>query len=114
MDAFSRKIVVWSINNNQSSNLVINAIEMAISDRDRKPDTVFRSDHGGAVHVLEVHQLALTGGMFGDVHIPTASLIWVPIDQILAENLDLRVLAGLPPRYPAQPWLDHRSRPNGP
>jgi len=33
MDTFSRKIVSWSIDNAQDSNLVVNALDMAIKNR---------------------------------------------------------------------------------
>jgi hypothetical protein len=46
LDAFSRKIVGWSIDNSQNTNLVVNALEMAISNRNPQPGTVFHSDHG--------------------------------------------------------------------
>jgi transposase len=46
LDAFSRKIVGWSIDTTQNTNLVVNALDMAISNRNPKPGTVFHSDHG--------------------------------------------------------------------
>ena len=46
LDAFSRKIVGWSIDNNQNSNLVVNALEMAIKNRKPFAETVIHSDHG--------------------------------------------------------------------
>jgi len=46
LDAFSRKIVGWSIDTTQNTNLVVNALEMTISNRNLKPGTVFHSDHG--------------------------------------------------------------------
>ena len=33
MDTFSRKIVGWSIDNTQDSTLVVNALDMAIKNR---------------------------------------------------------------------------------
>jgi transposase InsO family protein len=46
LDAFSRKIVGWSIDSIQNTTLVVNALDMAISNRNPKPGTVFYSDHG--------------------------------------------------------------------
>ncbi|SFQ77800.1 Transposase InsO and inactivated derivatives [Amycolatopsis rubida] len=46
LDAFSRKIVGGSIDNSQNTTLVVNALEMAISNRDPKPGNVFHSGHG--------------------------------------------------------------------
>ena len=45
-DAFSRKLVGWSIDNNQNSNLVFNALDMAIANRTPPADTLIYSDHG--------------------------------------------------------------------
>jgi putative transposase len=46
LDAFSRKIVGWSIDSTHNTNLVVNALDMAISNRNPHPGTVFHSDHG--------------------------------------------------------------------
>jgi putative transposase len=46
LDAFSRKIVGWSIDSTQNTTLVVNALDMAISNRNPKPGTLFHSDHG--------------------------------------------------------------------
>lgn len=46
LDAFSRKIVGWSIDHYQNTNLVVNALDMAITNRRPQPGTVVHSDHG--------------------------------------------------------------------
>jgi putative transposase len=46
LDAFSRKIVGWSIDHAQNTTLVVNALEMAIQNRQPQPGTVVHSDHG--------------------------------------------------------------------
>ncbi|GLY70810.1 transposase-like protein [Amycolatopsis taiwanensis] len=46
LDAFSRKIVGWSIDNSQNTTLVVNALDMAVDNRNPKPGAVFHSDHG--------------------------------------------------------------------
>ena len=46
LDAFSRKIAGWSIDNNQNANLVVNALDMAIKNRKPSAETVIHSDHG--------------------------------------------------------------------
>jgi transposase InsO family protein len=46
LDAFSRKIVGWSIDSNQATSLVVNALEMAVGNRYPEPGTVFHADHG--------------------------------------------------------------------
>jgi transposase InsO family protein len=46
LDAHSRRVVGWSIDNHQATSLVTNALAMAISNRSPKPGTVIHSDHG--------------------------------------------------------------------
>jgi transposase InsO family protein len=46
LDTFSRKIVGWSIDTGQSANLVVNALDMAIKNRDPTPGGVVHADHG--------------------------------------------------------------------
>ncbi len=45
LDAFSRRIVGWSIDSSQTSNLVVNALGMAIENRQAE-GVVIHSDHG--------------------------------------------------------------------
>jgi len=46
LDTFSRRIVGWSIDTIQNSNLVVNALDMAIKNRQPKPGGVVHADHG--------------------------------------------------------------------
>jgi len=46
LDAHSRRVVGWSIDNHQASSLVTNALSMAISNRAPAPGTLIHSDHG--------------------------------------------------------------------
>ena len=46
MDTFSRKIVGWSIDNAQDSTLVVNALDMAIKNREPGPGGIVHADHG--------------------------------------------------------------------
>ena len=46
LDAHSRRVVGWSIDNHQASSLVTNALAMAISNRTPPAGTVIHSDHG--------------------------------------------------------------------
>jgi putative transposase len=47
LDAFSRRVVGWSINHNPTAALASNALGMAIEQRDtRRGETVIHSDHG--------------------------------------------------------------------
>ncbi len=46
LDAFSRRIVGWSIDSRQDSTLVINALDMAIRNRQPEPGGIVHADHG--------------------------------------------------------------------
>ncbi len=45
LDAFSRRVVGWSIDSSQTANLVVNALGMAIENRQAE-GVVIHSDHG--------------------------------------------------------------------
>lgn len=46
LDAYSRRIVGWSIDSRQDSPLVINALDMAIRNRRPEPGGIVHADHG--------------------------------------------------------------------
>ena len=46
LDVFSRRVVGWSIDSNQETALVTNALGMAIANRQPNDDTVIHSDQG--------------------------------------------------------------------
>ena len=46
METFSRKIVGWSIDNAQDSNLVVNALDMAVRNRQSAAGAIVHADHG--------------------------------------------------------------------
>jgi transposase InsO family protein len=46
LDAYSRRIVGWSIDTRQDSALVINALDMAIRNRRPAPGGIVHADHG--------------------------------------------------------------------
>lgn len=46
LDAYSRRIVGWSIDSRQDTNLVINALDMAIRNRRPDPGGIVHADHG--------------------------------------------------------------------
>ena len=46
MDTFSRRIVGWSIDTTQDSNLVVNALDMAIRNRNPPAGGIVHADHG--------------------------------------------------------------------
>ncbi len=72
LDAFSRKIVGWSIDHAQNTTLVVNALEMAIQNRQPAPGTVVHSDHGGQftswsfTHRVQTTDLMPSLGTVGD------------------------------------------------
>jgi hypothetical protein len=46
LDAYSRRVVGWSIAPNQAAALVTNALGMALENRSPAPGTILHSDHG--------------------------------------------------------------------
>lgn len=46
LEAFSRKIVGWSIDSSPDTRLVLNALDMAIKTRDPAPGGIVHADHG--------------------------------------------------------------------
>ena len=56
LDAFSRRIVGWSIDSRQDSTLVVNALDMAIRNRRPEPGGIVHADHG----------VQFTSWVFGD------------------------------------------------
>lgn len=46
MDAYSRRIVGWSIDSRQDAALVVNALDMAIRNRQPEPGGIVHADHG--------------------------------------------------------------------
>jgi putative transposase len=46
LDAFSRRVVGWSIDTTQAAALVTNALGMALENRSPEPGTILHSDHG--------------------------------------------------------------------
>jgi putative transposase len=49
LDAFSRRVVGWSIDSSQTANLVVNALGMAVENRHAE-GVVIHSDHGTQYH----------------------------------------------------------------
>lgn len=46
MDLFSRKVIGWALNNHMREELILEALDMAVSDREIHPDTLLHSDRG--------------------------------------------------------------------
>jgi putative transposase len=63
LDACSRKVVGWSIDSNQETSLVINAIGMAIQNREPNDQTVIHSDQGTQFTSWAFTQRVLDAGL---------------------------------------------------
>lgn len=75
LDAYSRRIVGWSIDSRQDSTLVVNALDMAIRNRQPEPGGVVHADHG----------VQFTSWAFGD-RVRTAGLL--PSFGTVGDGLD--------------------------
>lgn len=75
LDAYSRRIVGWSIDSRQDSTLVVNALDMAIRNRQPEPGGIVHADHG----------VQLTSWAFGD-RVRTAGLL--PSFGTVGDGLD--------------------------
>jgi putative transposase len=63
LDAFSRRVVGWSMAEHLRTELVLDALDMAISQRQPAPGLVCHSDHGCQPRFKgsSQHRLLLTG-----------------------------------------------------
>jgi putative transposase len=69
MDAFPRKIIGWSMDKRQDTNLVVNALAMAVTRRQPEANsTVLHSDHGTQYqcHLVKARRLAGVGFLAPD------------------------------------------------
>ena len=62
LDAFSRRVVGWSIDSSQTANLVVNALGMAIENRQAE-GVVIHSDHGTQYTSWAFTRRALDSGL---------------------------------------------------
>lgn len=62
LDAFSRRVIGWSIDSSQTSNLVVNALGMAIENRQAE-GVVIHSDHGTQFTSWAFTRRALDSGL---------------------------------------------------
>ncbi len=85
LDAYSRRIVGWSINTRQDSALVINALDMAIRNRRPAPGGIVHADHG----------VQFTSWAFGD-KIRSAGLM--PSFGSVSDGLDNAMMESFCPR----------------
>ncbi|MDP9256472.1 MAG: DDE-type integrase/transposase/recombinase, partial [Actinomycetota bacterium] len=58
-DAFSRRIVGWSMRDNLEAEIVADAIAMSVARRRPQPGVIHHSDRGSQVPLLRLHPGAL-------------------------------------------------------
>lgn len=46
MDLFSRKVIGWALDKHMRESLIVEALDMAVSERELQPDTLLHSDRG--------------------------------------------------------------------
>jgi transposase InsO family protein len=67
LDAYSRKVVGWSIDSNQETSLVTNALGMAIDNRNPSGQTVIHSDQGTQFTSWAFTRRALDSGLLASM-----------------------------------------------
>ncbi|WP_319004937.1 IS3 family transposase [Microbulbifer aggregans] len=63
MDLFSRKIIVWSLDNTMTNQLIMDAFEMAVTSRKVEPGLILHSDRGVQYRSREYQELLLNEGV---------------------------------------------------
>jgi transposase InsO family protein len=81
LDAFSRRVVGWSIDGSATAALVTNALGMAIDQRDPNAATVIHSDHGTQFTSWAFTQRAIDSGL-----IPSMGSIGDCYDNAMIES----------------------------
>jgi putative transposase len=95
LDAFSRRVVGWSMADHLGTELVLDALDMAISQRQPAPGLVCHSDHGcqdtsfAYGRRLAASQLVASMGTAGDA-----------LDNAVAESFSATLECELLDRYP--------------
>ena len=54
LDAWSRKVVGWSLDRRHTAAMVNSALAMALHSRGPRPGAVVHSDHGWSIHIMDV------------------------------------------------------------
>ena len=67
LDTYSRKVVGWSIDSNQETSLVTNALGMAIDNRNPSDETVIHSDQGTQFTSWAFTRRALDSGLLASM-----------------------------------------------
>jgi transposase InsO family protein len=90
LDAHSRRIVGWSIDSQQASSLVTNALSMAISNRTPPAGTVIHSDHGSQFTSWAFSERVRQAGL-----VPSMGSVGDAFDNALIEAFWARLQAEL-------------------
>lgn len=98
LDAFSRRIVGWSIDSKQDSTLVVNALDMAIRNRRPAPGGIVHADHG----------TQFTSWVFGE---KTRSAGLLPSFGTVGDGLDNAMMESFCPRCRSSCSTDADGRP---
>jgi putative transposase len=87
LDVFSRRVVGWSIDSHQATPLVTNALGMAITNRNPRPEqTVIHSDHGSQFTSWAFTQRAKESGL-----LPSMGTIGDAYDNAVIESFWARM-----------------------
>jgi putative transposase len=87
LDVFSRRVVGWAIDSHQATPLVTNALGMAISNRNPRPEqTVIQSDHGSQYTSWAFTQRAKDSGL-----LPSMGTIGDAYDNAVIESFWARM-----------------------
>ena len=93
LDAHSRRLVGWSIDNHQASSLVTNALAMAISNRAPSAGTVIHSDHGSQFSSWAFSERVRQAGL-----VPSIGTVGDAFDNTVIESFWARLQTELPNR----------------
>lgn len=96
LDAFSRKVVGWSMGEHAQAELVINALTMAIRNRRPHDGLIHHSDHGAQYTALAFGNTLQNAGMLGSM-----GRVGDALDNAVAESFFASLQTELLDR---QPW----------
>ena len=95
LDAFSRRIVGWSMADHLRTELVLDALDMAISQRDPAPGLIHHADHGCQYTSLAFCRRLTEAGLVGSM-----GTVGDALDNAVAESFFATLECELLDRYP--------------
>ena len=81
IDAFARPVVGWSMSDRMTSDLVVNALDMALQNRQPEPGVVHHSDQGAQYTALSFGKHLEKSGVFGSM-----GAVGSALDNAMAES----------------------------